>query len=362
MSHHLAPWGRRACVVAALSSLGACAVIEDTKVDYRTAKTGVSLEIPPDLTQVNTTGSYVIPGQVVSAKDMATQTRQPSQTAPQALGSARIERQGQQRWLVVRASPDDLWPNLKRFWQDNGFTLTLDQRELGILETEWAENRAKLPQDAIREALGKWFDALYSTGERDKYRTRIERNANGETEIYISHRGMEEVYSNADKTSTVWQPRPNQPELEVEFLRRMMIALGSKPEAANAAVASVSTPNARLVQAQGQQAIEIPEGFDRTWRRVGLSLDRTGFTVVERDRNKGVYDVRFAMTQTRKEDKGFFGKLFSTDKPETAARDFQVRVQASDNQALVFVQSKQEDADSLKAAQKILDLLNNDLK
>jgi uncharacterized lipoprotein len=62
------------------------------------------------------------------------------------------------------------------------------------METDWAENRAKIPQDFIRQSLGKFLDSLYSTSERDKFRTRLERTPSGETEIYISHRGMIEVY------------------------------------------------------------------------------------------------------------------------------------------------------------------------
>jgi outer membrane protein assembly factor BamC len=125
---------------------------------------------------------------------------------------------------VVSRPADQLWGPVREFWQENGFLLTLDQANLGIMETDWAENRAKLPQDFIRNALGKVFDSLYSTGERDRFRTRLERNAAGSTEIYISHRGMIEVYNNTQKDQTVWQPRATDPELEAEFLRRLMVA------------------------------------------------------------------------------------------------------------------------------------------
>jgi outer membrane protein assembly factor BamC len=131
---------------------------------------------------------------------------------------------GNQRWIVVKRPADQILPIIRDFWQESGFLITFDQPALGILETDWAENRAKLPQDFIRQTIGKVFDSLYSTGERDRFRTRLERSAAGETEIYVSHRGMIEVYaSNAQKDQTVWQPRPADPELEAEFLRRIMV-------------------------------------------------------------------------------------------------------------------------------------------
>ena len=147
----------------------------------------------------------------------------------------RIERAGTQRWLVVNRSADELWNPIREFWQENGFLLALDQPNLGIMETDWAENRAKIPQDFIRNALGKVFDSLYSTSERDKFRTRLERTASGGTEIYISHRGMQEVYSTSTKDQTVWQPRAPDPEIEAEFLRRLMVKLGVPQDQARSA-------------------------------------------------------------------------------------------------------------------------------
>src|SRR6185369_13954690 len=157
-----------------------------------------------------------------------------------ALGSIKLEREGNQRWLTVPMTPEQLRPQLQGFWKERGFTLVQDQADTGVMETDWAENRAKLPNDFIRNSIGKVFDSLYSTGTRDKFRTRVERTAGG-SEIYVSHRGVEEVYSGDRKESTVWQPRPADPQLEAEMLQRMMLKLGVKEEVAKATVASPST-------------------------------------------------------------------------------------------------------------------------
>lgn len=152
-----------------------------------------------------------MPGGVVSAAAMEANSKaqKPAEgrTATAALGDVRIERNGEQRWLVIKRPADQLWEPVRDFWLENGFIFTTEDRQLGIIETDWAENRAKIPQDVIRKTLGKVFDGLYSTSERDRFRTRLERSADGSTEVYITHRGMQEVYTSAQKDQTIWQPR-----------------------------------------------------------------------------------------------------------------------------------------------------------
>src|SRR5665647_2720982 len=215
-------------------------MMEGDRVDYKSSGgKAPTLEIPPDLTQLTREGHYVVPGTAVTASSY--QVGQVTQAAPVAaasIGEARIERDGNQRWLVVNGPADKLWGPVRDFWQENGFLLTLEQANLGIMETDWAENRAKIPQDFIRRTLGKVLDSVYSTSERDKFRTRLERRPDGGTEIYVSHRGMVEVYDSARKDNTIWQPRPPDPELETEFLRRLMVRLGVPQEQAKALVAA----------------------------------------------------------------------------------------------------------------------------
>ena len=275
-------------LLALVAALSACSTLEGDKIDYKSATKGSTLEVPPDLTQLAKDSRYAVPGGTVSAAALqagqqAAQPTAASQAAATSIGDVRIERDGNQRWLVVNRPADKLWEPVREFWLESGFIFTQDQANLGILETDWAENRAKLPQDVVRAALGKVFDSLYSTGERDKFRTRLERNANGGTDIFISHRGMIEVYTNTQKDQTVWQPRAADPELETEFLRRLMVKLGVSQEQSKAIAATAptqQTPAARIATVNNAPVVQLAENFDRAWRRVGLALDRTGFTVV----------------------------------------------------------------------------------
>ena len=151
-------------------ALAGCSSIENLmsgdKIDYRTSGNKTNgLEVPPDLTQLARDTRYGQQGGSVSASTFQAPLPAGSvpvvQTvAPQAVGDIRIERAGNQRWLVTPLTPEQLWPQLQSFWADRGFKLTVNQADAGVMETEWAENRAKLPQDIIRSTLGRLIEPL----------------------------------------------------------------------------------------------------------------------------------------------------------------------------------------------------------
>jgi outer membrane protein assembly factor BamC len=354
-------------------------VMEQDRVEYKGAKKAAKLDVPPDLTQLEKDNRYALP----DTRGVATAStyRLPQQggvVAPAAAGEAigpvnsdsmHVERNGNQRWLVVNQTPEQLWPVLKQFWSENGFTLATESAKTGTMETEWAENRAKIPQDLIRRSIGKVFDSLYGTGERDKFRTRLERTPNGGTEIYISHRGAEEVLVGAQKETTTWTTRPNDPGLEAIFLSKLMAKLSGAPEAKPAEAAAASAIAAAPVAPQHAKlvgsVVEVDEGFDRAWRRVGLALDRVGFTVEDRDRVQGVYFVRYVDPDKASQD-GFLKKLYSfgSDDKAKEAQRYRVSVKTEANAAVsqVTVQTNDGKPETTETGAKILKLLNDELK
>jgi outer membrane protein assembly factor BamC len=284
--------------------------------------------------------------------------------------SIRIEREGTQRWLVVQEPPEKVWPVVKAFWQENGFLIKVEMPEAGVMETDWAESRARIQEGAVRDFLGKVFDYFHSTAERDKYRTRLDRTTDGSTEIYISHRGMQELYTTREPTSstpgaTAWQPRPSDPELEAEFLRRLMVRLGTPGERAKQlTVSGEQQMRAEIVKASdGAARLQVHEPFDRAWRRVGLALDRVGFTVEDRDRQKGLYFVRYADPAKAKDERGFFARIFSSDSSaRLKAEQYRVQVTQAGTETQVNVLNKDGAAEASQTASRILTLLHEQLK
>jgi len=365
---------------ALLLGAAGCSVLEPEKIDYKTAGRGNSLEIPPDLTQLPGQSRYTVPGGAVTASGyqagQAVVARSAgSSTAADAVADVQFLRQDGERWLRVGRPADQLWGPVRDFWLESGFLLAIDQPNIGLMETDWAENRAKIPQDFIRDTLGKVLDGLYSTGERDRFRTRMERNASGGTDIFITHRGMEEVYTNLQRDRTVWQPRARDPGLEAEFLRRMMVRLGVSQEQSKAMIAAnggapsggarsqaASASAARVVNAGGAPMVQLNEDFDRAWRRVGLALDRTGFTVEDRDRSKGVYFVRYVDPKVQKQEPGLFSKLLGGASQQLPTSKYQIAVRSQGQSSQVAVLDNTGGPAPAADAQRIIQLLADDLK
>ena len=371
-------------VLLALAA-GGCSVFEEKKIDYKSLGGArlPTLEVPPDLVVPASDNRYAVPdvnpagSATFSAYDKA-RADKPKAAGEQALlprvDRASIERAGTQRWLLVQAPAVEVWSVVKDFWQENGFIITLEQPDTGVLETDWAENRSKVPQEGIRKWIGKAMDNIYSTGERDKFRTRLESTAGSNaTEIYVSHRGMVEVFegtqggSDQGQGRTMWQPRPSDPELEAEMLRRLMLRFGIEESRAKVLIAEKAAPPRVTLgkSSDGTASLTIPDAFDRAWRRVGLSLDRIGFAVEDRDRAGGIYYVRYADpdANTRK-DKSFLSKLafWSGDDAKAKTLKYQVRLKAGGELTSVGVYMEDGKPANNETGSRILGLLHEQLK
>jgi outer membrane protein assembly factor BamC len=353
------------------------------------------LEVPPELSRPQAEDRYAIP-------DPRSQTTYSQYTqrgsapvvpgAPDAkavlprIEGARMERAGDQRWLVVKGDPAAVWPLAREFWNENGYTLVKEEANTGILETEWYEDKSKIPQDIMRRTVGKVVPNLWSTPRRDKYRTRLEKGSEyGTTEIFISNRNVEEIFADANQDRTVWQSRPADREAEAEMLQKLLVKIGTAQAVAQAEAAAKQqgtqvasarpaavpgAPAPRNAVLQGNQ-LTVNDSFDRAWRRVGLALDRVGFTVEDRDRTKGLFYVRYvdpdkdAAAPKNKGDQGFFDKLkfWKGDTPKDKLPQYRIHVaDAGASMSQVVVQDSQGAADSSNTGKRILTLLYDQLK
>lgn len=323
------------------------------KIDYRSSGSqSVRLDVPPDLSQLSGQSRFTqVSPSIVTASSMGQQApgaaSTGNQVAPKAVGDIRLERQGQTRWLVVNQSPEQVYEKVRAFWSSVGFELVVDQPAAGLMETNWNENRAKLGEGGVRGLLGTVMERLYDTGERDQFRTRLERTAQG-TEIYVTHRGLEEVYEGDRKERTTWRGRPSDANLEAEMLARMMVALGGTKEQADQTredvvkqAATPSTGGTLATLNADATSVTLRGEPDLAWRRVGLALDRSGFTVEGRDRASGTYEVRLSVNDPAAAKPGFFSRLFGRggQQEETLAR-YRVKLTPQGRETLVSVLSE----------------------
>ena len=363
-------------LVLALATLSSCkSVTSNDTVDYKGsgAIRGPNLAYPPDLITSQADRRYIVQDGTATMSDYNAALKKSSQLRTNVMTGIpgmRIARDGGRRWLVVEKPAVELYPQVKDFWQENGFLLVIDSPSTGIMETDWAENRAKISQDFIRSAISSTLGTIFDTGERDKYKTRLEPSKPGETEIFITQRGaVEECVRDVTQAclSTIWTPRPNDPELEAAFLARLMERLGMTQEQAKAMVATPlgpKTPKAKFVQDGVNTAhIEMSSGFDRSWRDVGLALDRSNFSVEDRNRSSGVYYVRYVNPKDLGDTKGFFSNLFSSrDDSSLKAKRYQVIVKSNgDNASSIYVQDADGKPENTPAGFQLLTLLAEQL-
>ncbi|WP_459615021.1 outer membrane protein assembly factor BamC [Bordetella sp. 2513F-2] len=362
--------------VIALTLLSGCSQVNDflgneDSIDYKSTRRGEPLSIPPDLTQAASDPRYRAPAsgtttysefqQQGQAQQAAAATARGSNVLPQR-DDMRVERDGDLRWLVVERPPEEVFPKIVDFWTDTGFTVAVNTPQAGLIETAWAENRAKIPESWLRQLLGTVIDQAWDSGEREKFRTRVERVGN-HTEVYISHQQMIEKRYGEDEGQVEWQHGREDPGLNAAMLARLMVYLGTDTDRARQLVAQAeANPQSPVAQqsvrAEGAMLV-IDESFDRAWRRVGVALDSGGFAVDDRDRSAGDYYVRYVDTDTgaKRDQPGFFGRLFGS-KPASAPQ-YRVHVAESAGQSQVTVLDANGVRDNSTTAQRLLGVLKD---
>lgn len=385
---------RTGLAVALTTALAACSTFDfsNDRIQYETSDSRAPLEVPPDLNSVPGSDRYTVPSrpQTVWASQQAqldaAQAANGNQAASLLLPQgevAKIVREGNNRWIHVNMAPEMVWPIMQDFWSTVGLSLSRQDAATGVMETNWAENRAKLPQDIIRATLGRVIDMVYSTGERDQYRARVERSANGGCDIFITHRAMVEVVKSlgGDNETTVWQPGPSDPEMEAEMLTRMTQRINQEfnPNATKQTPAEHEAEVEKLASYQVEDSVSqleqnaegvatsifIKEDFECAWRRLALAVDRMGFTVEDRDRSRGFFLVRYLdeeYEEQKRSEQGFWSNVFGRDTPVEAPQYVIYLQRLSDTECRVHVLGPDGKADTTGVAPRILTLLSEQTK
>jgi outer membrane protein assembly factor BamC len=369
-----------ALLVVGLSGCGTLSSLnpfEAKRVEYRTAAPGAALEVPPDLAPPKYDERYKVSG-LATLSGVNAQTRAATLAGSRGVlpsqAGIKIERSGTERWLVVNQGADEVFTRLRDFWTSLNLTLIVDDPRIGVMETDWAENRARIQDDIVRRTIGRVFEGVYSSGTRDKYRVRIERQSPSVTEIYVSHRGMEEKQIGNQGGTPIfrWEPRKPEPEFEAEILSRLMVYLGTEREVAQqlASTAAAVTPTpatprvdqATIVKEGKLTSLSMNDGFDRAWRRVGLALDRVGFTVVDRDRTAGTYFVRYADPDSSGKKDGVLDRLKFWQSDSSGVEQYRITVKETVGKTAVNIFDKDGKADESQTATRIVTLLHEQLK
>ena len=375
----------------------------DTGSDYKAAGRARPLEVPPDLTNISASDAYALPGAATNYSDYSQTLNADGQVEneqqkilPNADG-VRMERAGAQRWLVVNAPPEKIWPVIRDFWTDLGFAVQVENPQTGVMETEWVDpSSLDVGDKSYLEKFQGWLDKLNSLQNRQKFRTRIDHGMEqGTTEIYMSHRAVSNVPDDGKvKVRTIAgevdmgyvptktkrtgsdESRAMAEDIDAELLRRLMVRLGVEEKKSRAIIANPAPELRASVnkEADGTLSLSTNDAFDRAWRRVGLALDRIGFIVEDRDRSSGVFYVRYSdndIDELPKEKKGLLDSLKfwgnDTDKDgnkkrKTGENQYQVKVENASSGSLVTITDKNGKREHTSTANRIINLLFEQLK
>jgi outer membrane protein assembly factor BamC len=375
-----------------LSGCGS-SVINDAIPDQRLAykkqqEAGENLEIPPDLTAGTFDDALDIPpagGATYSEYSGSRAQRQRVAASGAVLPETpdvELKRRDAERWLEVQASPQQVWPQVVSFWREQGILLVEQNPSVGVMRTDWLDNRAEIRRDFVTRMISKVAEGVYATSTRDQYSVRIEPGtAPGTTDIHLTHRGMEErLVTNAigDGSRTIWEPSGTDPAKEAEMLRRLMVFLGASEQraAALSPVAggssgragsgiAIQPVSARLVTEGGSQALVIQEDFRRAWRTAGSALDRAGFSVEDRDLSRGIYYVRYAGQDGASDEKspGLLSRMAFWKKNEVdPVKQYQVRVQGGETESRVTVLDASGNPDESESSLRILTLMKEQMR
>jgi len=342
-------------LLSGCKSLGNLA--EGDKINYKHGLSSTSvLELPPQVNKQDVDAPYIAPDAQTFSQFVQQRAANNNQQVLSTVPQAKIERDGQRRWLVINQTPQEVWPKLEQFWNDLGFKLETNSPQTGVMETNWVENKKNAPNDMIRQLFSKIIDFAFSSDKKDRFKTRIEVN-NGATEIYVTHQGIEEQFDDKTKDTTKWYGRNSEPEVEAEILRRMMLTLGLNKQQANYLSEEYKKVNpATPIKPENLTQISLPTTQDNAWRSVGIALDRAGFMIESKDLQELNYKVRYLDPSQFNQQPGFWARLTQGKKIEELRKSkiHTIKIISQSQTSKIIVLDSNGNQDNSIIAQNIL--------
>ena len=354
-----------ASLIALLAFAGCSSSPDDT---YQASRGTAALEIPPNLSQPVSNPEFAIPGissQQTTYSGYSSAENQQKEVLPELGKDIKFERDGNVFWLDINMTAKELWPAIRGFVGRTGFEIKYANQSTGTIDTSWREN----------EDGASWMVTMTS-GEQgvymDKYRLRLERGKDKKhTRLFIRHKGAriardvinedtwdedeDPITMYEDETKkTLWIARPSDPELEIEMLQNFMVYIGLDEDAVDDELSVYSNKKvAKIIQQDKGPALQVKENFPRTWRRIGLALDRMGFVVEDRNRSAGVYYISLPEKFETKEEKTWFERLFNKEQTELPS-NFLLSIIERGKETHVTIRNRASSALDGKVAEKIL--------
>ena len=336
-------------IIPMAASLSACSflfgedgVFPDNRDRYDEATELSEISVPADLSAEAIESNFPIPEVAGSLQlEVAYEVPRPTPlTAGSAYDAVRIQRLGDQSWVLVSVPPGQLWPQVRAFLSATGIGVAATDPAAGLIETQWV----------------KLEDRPLSTRFRFRVESGIQRNT---AELYV-------LQQNRAPDDDDWPAGSDDLELEGDMLRDVAQFIANSAEAAPVSMiadrAMGDAGRIELEDAGSESRLRLLLPFNRAWASTNKGLTDAGFDIDDRNRSEGIYYVTF-VGQDDDEDDGWFSWLVSDDdKNPMMGRSFRV-LMSEEADGEVYIRMVDQDGEALtrREQQGLLTLLKGNI-
>lgn len=341
-----------------LPGLGGCRYLtgengwfRDRQGDYLRAPIEPALQVPDNLDSFTLDQLFVIPPE----REQATAEFIASVPRPKPLDTNRpegvvIQRIGGEAWIVIAATPQQVWPRVRDFWIGRSQVLDYENPVEGIIETGWV-------------------DAASDLTRVEKFRVRIEPGLRpGSSELYIFT--QERLRTTPPPVLPIWPATAANDGSGYTVLEQLSQYLADRTDIYSSSSASLlagslagESKSNLVAGADGMPRLDLRIGMVRAWAQVGQALERAELSVISSDRDQGLYQVRFAGVDADTDAPGFFGRLLGRGDSgnEDDIPQFDLRLETTDTGVSVSVTTEPGTADGAQLAEELLQAVLSNL-
>lgn len=322
----------------------------DRQGDYLEAQILPAMVIPEELDSYTLDQLYVIPEQFIADAEVFDGTPMPRPIETRRREGVIIQNLGDRRWIVLDATPGQVWPLVRDYWTQLAVVLDYENPSSGIMETSWLE------VDSDEDS-------------RHKYRMTIEPGLHsGYSEIYVRH--LEQLRSDPVPVVINWPEASTSADREGQILTTLSQYLADRNDVYQASSASLlagsieAERKANLIEdEQGGQKLELRIDYARAWVLVRTALEAAEVSILESDRDQSFINVSFAGNQMDEDEPGFIGRIFGGGDDEAVAeeRGFSIRLTETGTVVEVVAEAMEATDDIGELAQELLLVINDNL-
>ena len=316
----------------------------DRSDDYRKAETVPVLAIPEDMDGSALQDLYVIP--VIAEDIRVTGSFEAPRPLPLVAGASsevvRIQKLGDEQWVLVSFAPGQLWPQVRAYLTQVGIPLARIEASDGLMETDWTR---------------------FEEGQSEqRYRFRIEQGVQRNTaELHVLQMYRSDGDDGWPETSA---DREQEDAMLMKLAQYVADNVDQTPVSMMAQQSISSSGRVSMQEDEaGNPSIRLELPFYRAWASLDRAINDSSFDITDRNLSEKRYFMRYVESGEDGEG-GWFGWLFGRDRQARELEEHGYRLQleeAAENAVLITIHREDGEALAQEQAQAILVLIKGNI-